>query len=287
VERVRAKRSLSQNFLVDPNLRRKLVEELDASPSETVLEVGPGHGELGELLVGRVARLVLVEKDDRLAEILADRWGDRGDVVLVHADALDTDLAALVSDAPAYRVISNLPYSITSPLLFRFLELAPPPVRVVVLVQREVAERIVAGPGSRTYGALSVGVGTVARARIAFPVSRRAFRPVPRVDSAAVVLDPREDAPGREARAALRDLTRILFSRRRKQVRTSLRDAPTIARTTERIEEILSIVGIEPTARPETISPERLLRLAEGLELGSGGGRESGDTRHPDSAETS
>ncbi|MFW6039637.1 MAG: ribosomal RNA small subunit methyltransferase A, partial [Gemmatimonadota bacterium] len=158
---IRPKRSLSQNFLVDHNIRNKLIDTLDPAPDDTVLEVGPGHGELSELLVGRVARLVLVEKDDRLAPELAERWAGRADVRVAHGDALEVDLSALAAGdssgaggtparsgpGGALRLISNVPYAITSPLLFRLLEVRPLPVRIVVLVQEEVARRITAEPG--------------------------------------------------------------------------------------------------------------------------------------------
>ena len=262
---VRAKRSLSQNFLVDPNLRRKLVEALGAGPDDTVLEIGPGHGELSERMVGEVARLVLVEKDDRLVELLMERWGTRDDVCIVHADALKVDLAELVAGSSALRVISNVPYSITSPLLFRFLEFRPLPSRLVVLVQEEVGRRIVADPGTRECGALSVGVRARAEARLAFRVGRRAFRPVPAVDSVAVVIEPAADCPEEHELTALRDLTRAAFSRRRKQIRTILRDAPEYGLSAAAAEAVLARVGADPTARPETFDPELFLRLAEQL----------------------
>jgi 16S rRNA (adenine1518-N6/adenine1519-N6)-dimethyltransferase len=262
---VRAKRSLSQNFLVDPNLRRKLVEALGAGPDDTVLEIGPGHGELSERMVGEVARLVLVEKDDRLVELLMERWGTRDDVCIVHADALKVDLSELVAGSSALRVISNVPYSITSPLLFRFLEFRPLPSRLVVLVQEEVGRRIVADPGTREYGALSVGVRARAEARLAFRVGRQAFRPVPAVDSVAVVIEPAADCPEEHELKALRDLTRAAFSRRRKQIRTILRDAPEYGLSAAAAEAVLARVGADPTARPETFDPGLFLRLAEQL----------------------
>lgn len=269
---VRPKRSLSQNFLVDHNIRRKIVETLEAGPSDTVLEVGPGHGELSELLVGRVARLVLVEKDDRLALELADRWGRREDVVVVHGDALELDLSGLAAPVPAgLRLVSNVPYSITSPLLFRLLDVRPRPDRIVVMVQEEVARRITAAPGGKEYGALSVGVQTRAHAGLAFRVGRNAFRPVPGVDSAVVALEPiRPGAAGRAgpgrgkpaSAEAVRRLVRAAFSRRRKQMRTILRSSPAFGLDTDEAEELLRDLGIDPAARPETLSPEQFVALA-------------------------
>ncbi len=262
---VRAKRSLSQNFLVDPNLRGKLVETLGAGPDDMVLEIGPGHGELSERIVGEVSRLVLVEKDDRLVELLNERWGTREDVCIVHADALEIDLSELVEGCAAPRVISNVPYSITSPLLFRLLEIRPLPSRLVVLVQEEVGRRIVADPGTREYGALSVGVRARADARLAFRVGRRAFRPVPAVDSVAVVIEPVADGPEEHELEALRDLTRVAFSRRRKQIRRILRDAPEYGLSVAAADEVLAEVGADPTARPETFDPGLFLRLSAQL----------------------
>lgn len=275
--RVRAKRSLSQNFLVDRNLRRRIVERLEAGSGDRVLEIGPGHGELSELLVGEVRELVLVEKDDRLAPLLAERWGARTDVRVVHADALEADLSSLVAGDAPVRVISNLPYAITTPLLFRFLEIRPLAERIVVLVQLEVARRIAAEPGSKAYGALTVGVRAVADARFAFPVGRRAFRPVPDVDSAVVVIDPRPRPPPDRDLEALRTLTRAAFGRRRKQIRRILRDAPEFSLAPEAAEEVLAAVGVAPGARPETIPVETLLALARRLrsradDAGRGGG---------------
>ena len=263
----RPKRSLSQNFLFDQNIRRKLIEALAAEPDDTVLEVGPGHGELSELLVGRVGRLVLVEKDDRLAPEHAERWAGRPDVEDVHGDALETDLSALVSGRPAgsgLRLISNLPYAITSPLLFVLLDVRPLADRIVVLVQEEVARRITASPGGKEYGALSIGVQTRARAGLAFKVGRNAFRPVPGVDSAAVVLEPTTAAGSVDA-ARLRRLVRAAFSRRRKQMRTILR-SPAYGLDREQADGMLRGLGIDPGARPETLAPEQFEALAARLE---------------------
>lgn len=259
-----AKRSLSQNFLVDPNIRRKLVSELEADCDDAVLEVGPGHGELTDLLAGRVRSLVVVEKDDRLAADLGTRFAGRADVSVIHGDALDLDLAAIPGYDGRRRLISNVPYSITSPLIFRFLDIRPAPVRMLLLVQREVAERIVASPCSRTYGALTVGVQTRASARIAFTVGRMAFRPVPGVESAAVVVEPTGEL-GPQVEEDLRTLTRIAFSMRRKQLGTILRSSPHYGLGRDLAEQVLSDVGVSPTARPETMAPGAFLELSRRL----------------------
>ena len=268
---LKAKRSLSQNFLIDPNLRRKLVAHLGIELGDSVLEVGPGHGELTELLVEEAAHVCIVEKDDRLARVLRSRWETDPRVTIEHSDALRTDLDALMGQRHPFRLISNLPYSITSPLLFRFLELDPLPRRIVVLVQKEVAERIVAEPGSRAYGALSVGVQSRGRARLAFGVGRQAFRPVPRVDSAAVVLEPDSAGLTPEAAEALRRLTRTTFGRRRKQMQKILRTAPEYMLSAADSNAVLLSLNLDPGCRPEEISPSDFRRLAALLEAHSPG----------------
>lgn len=260
---VRARRSLSQNFLVDRNLRRKIVDALQPDAVDHVLEVGPGHGELSELMVGRVRRLVMVEKDDRLVPLLRERWADRPDVRIVHADALDTDLDGLLEEGASRKLISNVPYSITSPLVFRLLDLEA--TRIVVMVQEEVARRICSPPGNRTYGALSVGVQVQARPRLAFRVGRGSFRPVPGVDSAVVVIEPRSPAPDRAIVASVRTLARECFSRRRKQLQRILRSSPEYGLEADEAHAILGRLGIDPAARPEQLAPEQFVTLARCL----------------------
>ncbi len=273
-----AKRSLSQNFLVDPNLQRKIVDALEAESGDVVVEIGPGHGELSRHLVGQVAQLLLVEKDDELAADLAEKWGGRDDVSLLHADALEVDLQEAVArcrraagggageDGAPYRVISNVPYAITSPLTFRILDLRPPPRRAVLTVQKEVGERMAADPGSGDYGSLSVGVQIRARPRVAFGVSRHAFRPTPDVESVTVVLEPRPDRPGPDAERAVRRLTRACFSRRRKQLQKILRSAPEYGLEKERARQLCRSLDLDPRVRPEKLAPETFLRLAGRLE---------------------
>ena len=210
-------------------------------------------------------RVVLVEKDDDLAPELRDRFADDESVRVVHDDALEADLSALIPTGRAYRVLSNLPYAITTPLLFRILDMRPPSERVVVTVQREVAERIVAEPGSKTYGALSVGVQVRGAPRIAFRIGRNAFRPVPAVDSAVVVIDPDPAAPGGEEKAALRRLTRVVFGQRRKQLQKILRSAPEYRLSEQDVERLAATVGFDPRDRPEQLHPGEMRALALGL----------------------
>jgi len=264
----RARKSLGQNFLIDPNLQRKIVAELEATQDYVVLEVGPGHGELSAHLEGRVHRLVLIEKDRNLAATLEDRWGETPGIDVFSADALEVDLAGFQETGRPFRVLSNVPYNVTSPLLFAFLDIRPLPRRIVLTVQREVAQRVVASPGSRTYGALTVGVQALADARIAFPVGRQAFRPVPEVESAVLVIDPDPArAEGLDV-DGLRTVTRAMFSRRRKQIQKILRTAPEFAAAVD-LAAVLTDLGVSPTDRPEVLAPSDFIAIARAL--GQGG----------------
>jgi 16S rRNA (adenine1518-N6/adenine1519-N6)-dimethyltransferase len=264
----RAKRSLGQNFLVDENIQRKIVSALGAGPADTVLEIGPGRGALTRHLVGHVGRLVLVELDDHLAASLESRYGAREDVDVVHADILDVQLSELVAGggpADETLVIGNIPYNITTPILFHLLE-RPRPRDIVLMVQDDVASRIVADVGTKEYGALSIGVRTVADVARLFKVGRNAFRPVPRVDSAMIRVTPIRPAPLSEAEeVTLRRLVRAAFQWRRKQFGKILREHPDLRYPAEVAVAAASAAGISLTDRPETVTPEQFVTLSAAL----------------------
>ena len=261
--RHRAKRSLGQNFLVDANLQRKIVDAVGAPSDGEVLEIGPGQGALTRHLVGAVGRLVLVELDDDLAAALERRYGAREDVRVVHGDVLEVRLSDYLGRPEAVRVVGNIPYNITTPILFRLLE-RPRPFQITLMVQEEVADRIVAEPGTSAYGALAVGVQSVARAERLFRVSRGAFRPVPNVESAVVRITPLRPEPmdlAQEER--LRRLVRAAFQWRRKQLGKILRDHPDLALGREGTLEVTEALGLDLSDRPERLDPPTFIRLAD------------------------
>lgn len=259
------KRSLGQNFLVDKNIQRKVVDALGAGPEDQVVEIGPGRGALTDHLAGRVARLVLIELDHHLAQSLRDTYSGRADVEVVHADVLDLRISDLGLDAERVRVVGNIPYNITTPIVFHLLE-RPRPRVILVMVQREVAERMVAAPGTAEYGALSVGVRTVAHVERAFEVSRGAFRPVPGVDSTVLRIEPvHPPALSLEDETSVRALTRAAFQWRRKQMQKTLRDHPDLGLSRDEIEGLEEVTGYELSRRPETFSPEEFVRLARAV----------------------
>ena len=258
---IRAKRSLGQNFLVDPNLQRKIVDVLSCSTTDTVLEIGPGHGALTRHLIGRVGHLVLVELDDQLVEELAQDLGTHPDVELHHRDFLELDLASVVEDLSKLTVVGNIPYSITAPVIFKLLE-RPRPQDILLMVQREVGDRLLADPGTSEYGAMTVGVQSVAEVKRMLSVPRQAFRPIPRVDSSVVRIRPIFPPPISEIEEqSLRTLTRATFQWRRKQLQKILREHGDLRFDRSLIDGIGEGMGWDLTRRPETLSPDDFIRL--------------------------
>ena len=260
-----AKRSLGQHFLVDRNLQRRIADAVAAEANDPVVEIGPGRGALTTHLVERSLQLTLVELDDDLFAELESRHADRADVRVVHGDVLKLDLRTLVEDWRRTHVVGNIPYNITTPIIFRLLEM-PHPTDIVLTVQAEVARRIAAGPGTRIYGALSVGVQLHAVVELVCKVPRGAFRPVPRVDSVAIRITPR--SPPRlspRGAARVRRLTRAAFSWRRKQLGTILARHPDLARPRPVVERLLSSCSLAAELRPERLAPEDFVALAAAL----------------------
>jgi 16S rRNA (adenine1518-N6/adenine1519-N6)-dimethyltransferase len=240
----RPKRSLSQNFLVDVNIQKKIVAALRADATEVVVEVGPGRGALTQHLVDTVSKLVLIELDHDLAAMWSEKYRDRDDVTVLQGDVL------------------TIPYNITSPIIFRLLE-RPRPKSILLTVQKEVAQRITAPVGSKEYGALSVGVRSIASAEILFGIGRHAFKPKPGVDSALIRIVPVRPEPlSLEEELSLRRLVRSAFQWRRKQLKKILRDHEALNISPKLIEEVAERAEIDLTDRPERLSPEAFLRLA-------------------------
>lgn len=259
-----AKRSLGQNFLVDPNLQRKIVDSLEIRPGDTVIEIGPGLGALTGHLTALADRVIAVELDDDLARSLGARYREDPSVEIIHHDILDWDPSP-IGAASVLKVVGNIPYNITSPILFRLMDWRPLPERVVVMVQKEVADRLRAGTGEKAYGALTVGVRSRAEVEKLFDVGRHAFRPVPNIDSTVVRLTPRPAERAPAEGVALRALTRAAFGMRRKQLQKILRTAPGYGLDPAAAEAVLTEVGVRPSDRPEVLEPELFVELAVAL----------------------
>jgi len=255
---LRARKALGQNFLLDLNLTNRIARAAGPYVGVTVIEIGPGPGGLTRALLAQGAQVVAVERDERaiaaLAEIAAC-YPDR--LIVVAGDALDFDPCPHLQGRTA-RVVANLPYNIATVLLVAWLTVEPWPPwydRLVLMFQREVAERITAQPGSKNYGRLSVLAGWHTRARILFDVDRAAFVPAPKVTSSVVELIPRMEPLACDA-DALQRVTEAAFGQRRKMLRQSLKSLGGDPQMR------LAAAGIEPTARAETIPVEGFVRLA-------------------------
>jgi 16S rRNA (adenine1518-N6/adenine1519-N6)-dimethyltransferase len=252
---VRAKKRLGQHFLHDPAVIRRLVEVIRPQPADDMVEIGGGPGALTIPLSAKLSRLHVVEVDRELAAALPSRVAHPERLVVHQADALAFDFAALVNGPRSLRVVGNLPYNISTPLLFHLAAFAPAIKDVHVMLQREVVDRITAAPGGKDYGRLTVMLSLFARAEACFDVGPGAFRPPPKVWSTVVRLVPHAAPP-----FAVRDPARFsglvahLFSMRRKTLGRALKGRLTA--------DAIASAGIDPKARPETLAPADFARLA-------------------------
>ncbi len=242
---------LGQHFLADANITRKIVDLAEVRPGDRVVEVGAGTGTLTAALAAAGAHVIAYEVDEGLRPLLEEVTSGL-DVDLRFVDVMRVDLSADLKGEP-WKMVANLPYNVGTPLFLDALRTAPQIQRFVIMVQREVAERLVARPGGRDYGLPSVVAGIHGSTRLAFRVPAQVFYPAPNVESAVVVLD-RVPAPESSERAI--EIAAAGFQQRRKMLRRSL--AGTFADPVSALE----LAGIAPTARAEDLSPGDYLRLA-------------------------
>jgi 16S rRNA (adenine1518-N6/adenine1519-N6)-dimethyltransferase len=255
------RKSLGQHFLTDRRILGRIADAVGLTGSETVVEIGPGRGALTEMLLARAGRVIAIEYDRALAALLRTRYADDPRVTIIEADVLAVDIGDLVGGD--YLLAGNVPYYITTPILFHALR-PPRPRRAVYLVQREVAERIVAAPGSESYGALSVNVQAVARATQLFRVAPGAFRPPPKVESAVVLIEPLAEPIAHSGEEGpLRTFVQAAFGMRRKQMQRVLRSLYNLDAV--RAGSLLRELEIDPEARPEVLSPWDFVRLLRAL----------------------
>ncbi|HXX57956.1 MAG TPA: 16S rRNA (adenine(1518)-N(6)/adenine(1519)-N(6))-dimethyltransferase RsmA [Thermodesulfovibrionales bacterium] len=253
------RRRLGQHFLYDPAILKRIVEAAGLQQEDTVVEIGPGPGRLTRMLAEEVKRVIAIEVDQRLFERLTEELAGYGNIELIHADALKFPYDTL----SLFKVVANIPYYITTPILFRLLEERSRLTSATVMVQKEIAERIVAGPGGKEYGVLSLMVQYYSSPAVKFFVPRGAFRPVPKVDSALIHLEIREEpaVTVRDERLFFR-VIKTAFSQRRKMLSNAL------ASLSPDVSGFLMRSGIDPSRRAETLSIEDFARLSDLLRRG-------------------
>jgi 16S rRNA (adenine1518-N6/adenine1519-N6)-dimethyltransferase len=270
---LRPTKSLGQCFLTDANTARKIVDLASPGPDDVVCEVGPGLGALTAQLASRAGRVVAVEKDARLIPALTEALGltpgadatpdsdpAAGNVSVVHADFLEYDMSALPS---GYKLVGNLPYYITTPIIIKAVTTPNAPALMVFMTQREVARRVCAPPGGKDYGAVSVAVQYRCEATYAMDVSREVFSPKPGVDSAVIVMRPE---PGRLGTPVDEEtffaVVKAGFGQRRKMLRNSL---SALVPEREALAEAFELAGVEETARAETLSVQKFIALSDAV----------------------
>ncbi|MCI0665184.1 MAG: 16S rRNA (adenine(1518)-N(6)/adenine(1519)-N(6))-dimethyltransferase RsmA [Acidobacteria bacterium] len=265
---MRTKRSLGQNFLVGTHYPKRIIDSVSPQPGETIIEIGPGDGALTTLLVQRDARVIAIEIDKRLIQTLSERFAETPNLRLIEADALTSDFCRLISPAVCARVVANLPYYVSTPVLAHLIENRHCLSEMTLMLQREVVDRITANPGGKEYGYLSVLVQFYCETAKLFDVPPGAFRPSPKVYSSVVRLHIRsQPAVPVDDHDMFFELTKVLFAQRRKTIFNNLRagyQRLKIENEVE-IERALTVSSLDPRRRAETLTIEEIAKLANYL----------------------
>ncbi|MEB3272788.1 MAG: 16S rRNA (adenine(1518)-N(6)/adenine(1519)-N(6))-dimethyltransferase RsmA [Prochlorothrix sp.] len=264
------RKRFGQHWLRDPQILHRIVAAAHLQPSDRVLEIGPGRGVLTEALVAQAEAVVAVELDRDLCQSLTQRFGRHDNFILLQGDILRLDLTQQLQDFPHFhnltKVVANIPYNITGPILELLLgKIAQPRSprwqEIVLLVQKEVADRVCAAPGSKTFGALSVRCQYLADCEIVCAVPPQAFKPPPKVDSAVLRLVPRPHPQPAQNPQQLEALVKVGFGAKRKMLRNNLKSL--VER--DRLDAMFEILGIDPTARAETLGVSQWIALSDAL----------------------
>lgn len=260
------RKSLGQNFLADENTLSKITAAGNLRKKDLILEVGPGLGALTEKLLESVDRVIAIEYDRGLYGILGECFAEANNLVLLNQDILVTDLVNVFKDYPCeqycYKVLANLPYYITTPVIFKLIESGLPWELMVFLVQKEVAERLIAGPGTREYGALTVMLNFFGKVEKIGVVPKTVFYPAPQVDSAIVRIMLNNNPANQVVYPYLRRVVQAAFNQRRKTILNALASLESFFVNKESLADQLRVLRIDPLRRGETLSLEEFLSIA-------------------------
>ena len=264
----RFSKSLGQNFLIDESIVEQIIDGAEIGPDDVVLEVGPGIGVMTQAMARRAKKVVAIEIDDSLLPVLRETLAEEDNVEVVSGDVLKVDLQKIIDeklDGQAPKVVANLPYYVTTPIIMRFLEEQIPVTDIVVMVQKEVADRMVADPGGKIYGALSVVVQYYAEPSKVVKVPRSVFMPQPNVESSVVRLEKRPEPPvDLKAPDLFFKTIRSAFMKRRKTLLNALSSGE-LAVSKEQAKAVLDACGIDPKRRGETLDMNEFAALANGF----------------------
>ena len=260
------RKNFGQNFLIDDHILTKIVDAAEITKEDMVLEIGPGIGTMTQYLCERAKKVVAVEIDNSLIPILQDTLSEYDNVEIINKDILKVDIKKLAEDyneGRPIKVVANLPYYITTPIVMGLFESHVPLKSITVMVQKEVAERMQTGPGSKDYGALSLAVAYYSKARVVAVVSPNCFIPRPKVESSVIRMDVHEKSPVEVSdEAFLFSVIRATFNQRRKTLVNALSNAGLPGVTKDRIREALEQMGKPETVRGETFTLEEFATLS-------------------------
>lgn len=265
-----AKKKFGQNFLIDSGVLDGIVEASGVTKEDCVLEIGPGIGSLTQYLAEAAKRVVSVEIDKTLIPVLNDTLSEYDNVTIINEDILKVDIESIVkeyNEGRAIKVVANLPYYITTPIIMKLFESGAPIDSITVMVQKEVADRMVMGPGNKDYGSLSLAVGYYAKATAVMNVPPGSFIPQPNVGSAVVHLK-RYEKPAVEVGDAkyMFEIIRTAFNQRRKTLSNSLSNNPSLKVTRQQVQDALTEINIDEKARGEILSLTQFARLSDILQ---------------------
>lgn len=258
-------KKFGQNFLIDSNVLEKIVKGAQVTKEDVVLEIGPGIGTMTQYLAESAKKVLAIEIDSKLIPILEDTLSDYNNVRIIHQDVLKVDLAALAEEenkGRGFKVVANLPYYITTPIIMGLFEKEVPVESITVMVQKEVADRMQIGPGTKDYGALSLAVQYYAEPEIVLEVSPNCFMPRPNVGSAVINLKRREAPPVQADSERMFDIIRAAFQQRRKTLANGLKNAANLSYSREEVEAALTQMGLPVTVRGEALTLAQFAQLS-------------------------
>lgn len=260
--KLKANKSLGQNFLISEEIITGIVEKANVSKEDLIIEVGPGLGSLTAELAKKAGKVVAIELDPNMVEILNERFSLYDNVEIIHADILKTNLNEIIRQHENAKVVANLPYYITTPIVMKLLEEKINVKEITVMVQKEVGERFSATPGGKEYGAITVSINYYTESKIILDVPKENFNPIPEVDSCVVQLKLRNEHIELKDKKTFFNVIKVAFSQRRKNIGNSLTG---IGKSKDEIKDMIETLGLDINSRAENLSLEQYAQIANYL----------------------